>query len=302
MKLWGARRRPLLPKQESVVQQHSAANDVAKGSETVGDDQIIIVGAEMGSCSGVTTTPRRGHTKDIVSSKSPAKRKRRVSVDGCPSKKKRSGPVKSEQVEPLSLGLVPLPLLGLPSGNTPSLWASNKTDLVILTSKLNMVTTIFVDQESAIGIAIQDDGEVELSITRDCSRQSALINSLIPLDVPEAPEPPPKDVAVSSPINLLDSHLPTPVIESEIPTAHASIPIYPSSDGFPGRVNTVAHPSLTQATEIQTSDSSLPDLSNHEPLKTCDLLASGRVSQQTSFGDLARSDIHSPATPSFPQL
>ncbi len=35
---------------------------------------------------------------------------------------------------------------------------------MILTSKLNMVTTIFVNQESAIGIAIQDDGEVELSM------------------------------------------------------------------------------------------------------------------------------------------
>ncbi len=66
-----------------------------------------------------------------------------------------------------------------------------------------MVTTIFVDQDC---IAIQDDGEVELSMfvqpfrvfnteylikhrsARDCSRQSVLINSLIPLDIPEALE------------------------------------------------------------------------------------------------------------------
>ncbi|PBK59866.1 hypothetical protein ARMSODRAFT_1027064 [Armillaria solidipes] len=70
--------------------------------------------------------------------------------------------------------------------NTPSLWANNKADLVILTSKLDMVTTIFVDQDC---IAIQDDGEVELSITGDCSRQSVPINSPIPLNVPEALEP-----------------------------------------------------------------------------------------------------------------
>ncbi|KAK0448516.1 hypothetical protein EV421DRAFT_1782734 [Armillaria borealis] len=291
---------PASPQTKSPAKRRTAANDVAKGSETVVDDQTTVINAETEPCSGATATPRKDHAKDLVSSKSPAKRKRRASVDGSPSKKRRSGPVKSEQVESLSLGPASLPLLEFPSGNTPSLWASNKTDLVILTSKLNMVTTIFVDQESAIGIAIQVDGEVELSITRDCSRQSALIDSLIPLDVPEAPQPPPEDMPVSSPINLVDPHPSTPVLESEIPTTHASNPISSSSDDFPGGVNTVAHPSSTQVTEIPTSDSSLPGLSIHEPLKTYNLQASGRVSQHTSFGDLVRRDTNILSTPSFP--
>ncbi|PBK73263.1 hypothetical protein ARMSODRAFT_625964 [Armillaria solidipes] len=155
---------PASPQTKSPAKRRTTANDVAKGSETVMDDQTTVIDAETEPCSGATATPRKDHTKDLVSSKSPAKRKRRASVDGSPSKKRRSGPVKSEQVESLSLGPASLPPLEFPSGNTPSLWASNKTDLMILTSKLNMVTTIFVDQESAIGIAIQDDGEVELSL------------------------------------------------------------------------------------------------------------------------------------------
>ncbi|KAK0225274.1 hypothetical protein IW262DRAFT_673476 [Armillaria fumosa] len=156
---------PASPRMKSPVKQRRAASNIVKESETVVDDQIIVVDAETEPCSGATVTPRKGHTKGPVSSKSPAQRKHGVTgVDGSSSKKKQRGAVKSEQVELLSLGPKSLPLLELPSNNTPSLWASNKTDLVILTSKLNMVTTIFVDEESAIGIAIQDDGEVELSM------------------------------------------------------------------------------------------------------------------------------------------
>ncbi|PBK60337.1 hypothetical protein ARMSODRAFT_1068680 [Armillaria solidipes] len=161
---------PASPKTKSPVQRRTTVIDFAKGSETVVDDQTAVVDAETEPCSGAMATPRKGRT---VLSKT-AKRKRRASVDGNSSKKRRSGPVKSEQ------------------SNTPSLWANNKADLVILTSKLDMVTTIFVDQDC---IAIQDDGEVELSMfvppfsTGDCSRQSVPINSPIPLNVPEALEP-----------------------------------------------------------------------------------------------------------------
>ncbi|KAK0194800.1 hypothetical protein F5146DRAFT_259732 [Armillaria mellea] len=284
----------------SHIQPRTAANDVTKGPEIIVDNPTTVIGAEMEPCSGATATPRKGHPKAAASSKSPAKRKRRTSVDGNPSKKRRSGPVKSEQVETLSFGPASLPVLEFPSGNTPSLWASNKTDLVILTSKLSMVTTIFFDQESTICIAIQDDGEVELSITRDSSRQSALIDSLISLDVPEAPELPPKDVLVSSPINLVDPFPSAPVPESEIPKTHASNPISSSSNDFPGTINNAAHPSSTQVTETLISDSSIPGLSIHEPLKTWNLRGPGRVSQHTSFGDFARRDTRSPSTSSFP--
>ncbi|PBK95179.1 hypothetical protein ARMGADRAFT_789222 [Armillaria gallica] len=293
---------PASPRTNPPLQRRTAANDVAKGSETVVDDQTPVVDAETKPSPGATATPRNGYATGPVSSNSPAKRKRRASVDGSPSKRRRSGLVKSEQVDSLSLASASLPLLEFPSGNTPNLWACNKADLMILTSKLNMATTIFVDQESAIGIAMQDDGEVELFITKDCSCQSALIDSLIPLDVPEAPEPPPKDMPVASPINLVDPHPSTPLLESEIQTTHASNPISSSSDDFPGGVNTVAHPSSTQVTEMPTSDSSLPGLSIHEPLKTCNIQASGRVSQHTSFEDLTRRDTNTPSTPSFPPV
>ncbi|KAK0462380.1 uncharacterized protein EV420DRAFT_1184317 [Desarmillaria tabescens] len=153
------------PKSTAPVKRRKTVKGGVKGPmETSVDDQPNLV-AEAEPISSATVAARKGRVKDTTSSSSPAKRKRRASVDGSPSKKRRYGPVKSEHVEPLSIRPTSFPLLEIPSSNTPSLWASDKTDLMILTSKLNMVTTIFVDQESAIGIAIQDDGEMELTMS-----------------------------------------------------------------------------------------------------------------------------------------
>ncbi len=129
---------PASPRTNPPIQRCTAAN----GSETIVDGQTTVVDAETKSSPGATATPRNGHATGLVSSNSPAKRKRRASVDGSPSKKRRSGPVKSEQgqhpallcipyfnsntgiVDSLSLTSASLPLLEFPSGNTPSLWAS----------------------------------------------------------------------------------------------------------------------------------------------------------------------------------
>ncbi|KAK0213399.1 hypothetical protein DFS33DRAFT_122274 [Desarmillaria ectypa] len=172
---------------------------------------------------------------------------------------------------------------------------------MILTSKLNTVTTVFIDQESAISIAIQDNGEVELSITRDCTSQSIAIDPLNPLDEPEAPEPlrsSTKDTSASSPIDLVDPYTSPPVREPQIPTTHASNPISSPSNDSSGGMKT--RPSSTQAAEIPSLDCSPPGRSTHEPPKTRNTQVSGLVSQHTSFEDPAPRGSVVPSTPSLP--
>ncbi|KAG7442567.1 uncharacterized protein BT62DRAFT_375554 [Guyanagaster necrorhizus] len=162
--------------------------------------------------------------------------------------------------ESFSIGL-PSPFLEVLSRNTPSLWASNKADLMIWTSKTNTIT-VFVDQESAIGITIQDDGEVELSIARS---QSIAIDSLDALDGSTAREN----------TSATDLVYPYPYAAErgfKIP----AIPISNTPSSFkPDSVNTTLRPSSTEAVEISSS----PGSPTRELPPACHPQASGLVSR-----------------------